>query len=157
MEEEIIIDKIEWTAPEYKHKDKSIDFLWTIGLVALLVFGLAVWKGSYLFAVFVAISGFTLVFFSVREPEEVSFSIETNGLTMGKDKYSWKNIKGFDIKKEEDYNVLLIEINKYLLPVYTIPLPGELIPKVKESLLKVIPSKELQESKSMKFMEKIGF
>jgi hypothetical protein len=155
--EEIIIDKIEWSAPEYKHKEKSIDFLWTIGLGALIACGLAIWLGNYLFAVFLVISGASLILFSIRHPEEVHFVIETSGITLGKDKYPWKEVKGFHIKKEEDYAVLLIELNKYLLPIYTIPLPLNQIPEVKESLLKIIPNIELEESKSMKFMEKLGF
>ena len=155
--EEIIIDKIEWSAPEYKHTEKSMDFLWAIGLTAVVISGLAIWFHNYLFAIFVLISGGSLILFSIRHPREVSFSIETSGLTMGKDKYAWKDIKGFHIKKEEDYTVLLIELRKYLLPVYTISLPTSLISSVKESLLKVIPNIELEESKSMKFMEKMGF
>ena len=66
-------------------------------------------------------------------------------------------MKGFHIKKEDDYALLLIELNKYLLPIYTIPLPLDQVQSVKESLLKVIPNIELEENKSMKFMEKIGF
>lgn len=155
--EEIIIDKIEWTAPEYKHKEKSVDFLWTIGLVAIVGVGITVWNGNYLFAIFLIISGASLIFFSIREPEEVTFSIETSGFTMGKEKYEWKKIKGFNIKKDDKEALLIIEINKYLLPIYTIPLPIELAPKMKESLLKVIPNTEIDESPSMKFMEKIGF
>lgn len=155
--EEIIIDKIEWSAPEYKHKDKSIDFLWTIGVVAIVLCGGAIWLHNYLFAVFVLISGASLILFSVRSPDEIHFVIETSGITLGKDKYSWKDIKGFHIKKEEDYSVLLIELNKYLLPIYTIPIEPNQIQAIRESLLKVIPSIELAENKSMKFMEKIGF
>jgi hypothetical protein len=155
--EEIIIDKVEWSAPEYKHKEKSMDFLWAIGLVSLIVCGLAIWFQNYLFAVFVFIAGGTLVLFSVRHPQEVHFVIETNGITLGKDKYPWKRVKGFHIKKEEDYAVLLIELDKYLLPIYTIPLPIDQIPQVKESLLKILPNIDLDESKSMKFMEKLGF
>ena len=155
--EEIIIEKIEWSAPEYKHEEKSIDFLWTVGLVALVISGIAIWQNNYLFAIFILISGASLVFFSVRHPEDMLFSIETSGVTMGKDKYDWKMIKGFDIKKENEKAVLLIELDKYLLPIYTIPLPIELLSKVKESLLKISTNIELEESKSMKFMEKIGF
>ena len=155
--EEIIINKIDWTAPEYKHKEKSIDFLWTIGLVAVIMCGIALWQGNYLFAIFIFISACSLVLFSIREPEEVTFSIETSGFSMGKDKYEWKKVKGFHIKKENGEANLLIEINKYLLPVYTIPLPIEKVDEVRESLLKVIPNIELEESKSMKFAEKIGF
>ena len=155
--EEIIINKTEWSAPEYKHEEKSIDFIWAIGLIALVMCVIATWKQNYLFAIFIFISGCSLVLFSIRHPQEVNFSIETSGLTMGKDKYEWKKIKGFHIKKEEARAVLLIEINKYFLPVYTIPLPIELVDTVRESLSKIIPNIELEESKSTKFMEKLGF
>jgi len=155
--EEIIIDKIEWSAPEYNHKEKSIDFLWAIGLGTIVICGIALWLANYLFAVFILVGGIELILFSVRHPQEVHFVIDTNGITLGKEKYVWKNVKGFHIKKEDDYALLLIELNKYLLPIYTIPLPLDQVQSVKESLLKVIPNIELEENKSMKFMEKIGF
>lgn len=155
--EEIILEKIQWQAPEYKHKDKSIDFIWTIGLIAIVMCGLAIWKQNYVFAIFIFISGCTLIFFSIRSPEEITFSIETEGFSLGKDKYEWKKIKGFHIKREKNESILLIKIDKYLLPVYTIPLPNELADKVRESLSKVTENIELEESKSMKFVEKIGF
>lgn len=155
--EEIIIDKIEWSAPEYKHKEKSVDFLWAIGLGTIVVCGAALWFSNYLFAVFIFISGCSLILFSIRHPQEVHFVIETSGITLGKDKYEWKKIKGFRVKKEEDYAVLLIELDKYLLPIYTIPLPLDQVQTVKDSLIKILPNIELEESKSIKFMEKIGF
>lgn len=155
--EEIVINKIEWTAPEYNHEEKSMDFLWAIGVVAIVVCIVAIWFKNYIFSVFVLVSGATLILFSIRHPHEITFSVETKGLTMGKTTYPWKDIKGFHIKKENSKSVLIIELIKYFLPVYTIPLPIELVDSVRESLLKVIPYKELEESKSMKFMEKLGF
>ncbi|MFA6386770.1 MAG: hypothetical protein WCW04_03320 [Candidatus Paceibacterota bacterium] len=155
--EEIILNKIEWQAPEYKHEEKSVDFFWTIGVIALIMFVIAVWQQNYVFAIFILVSALSLFLFSIRPPQVMTFVIETSGLSLGKDKYEWKKIKGFHIKKESDKAVLLVEINKYLLPVYTIPLPLDIADQVRESLTKVIPNIELEESKSMKFMEKLGF
>ena len=155
--DEIIIDRIEWSAPEYKHKEKSIDFLWSVGVIAIVLFGFAIWMSNYLFAIFILLSGSSLILFSVRHPQEVHFVIETNSITIGKDKYKWKDVKGFNIKKEDEYAVLLIELNKYLLPVYTIPIPLDQASEIKQSLSKIIPNIDLEESKSVKFMEKIGF
>ena len=155
--EEIVLEKIEWQAPEYKHEEKSMDFLWAILLIALVMCGFAVWKANYVFAIFILVGAASLILFSIRHPQDITFTIETSGLSLGKDKYEWKKIKGFNIKKENNYTVLLIEIDKYLLPVYTIPLTAELVDKVRENLLKIIPNIELEESKSMKFMEKLGF
>jgi hypothetical protein len=154
--EEITINKIEWSAPEYDHKEHSTDWFWTMGLITLAVCVLAVWIRNYLFAVFIFISGCCLAMFNIRHPQEISFIIETEGITMGRDKYSWKNIKSFDIKKDGKNPKLLIQTSKYFLPVYTIPIPANLIGQIRESLLKFVPNAELEESKSMQLMEKLG-
>lgn len=156
--EEIVLNKIEWSAPEYKHKERTNDWFWTIGIITLIAFVLAFWFKNYLFSIFIFISGCCLILFSVRPPQEIAFSIETEGLTMGKVLHGWKDIKGFNIKKGKPYASLIIETKKYFLPVYTIPMPENLTQEVKESLLKVIPVIDtLDVSPSMIFMEKLGF
>jgi hypothetical protein len=153
----ININKIEWKAFEYIHKEHSPDWYWALGLIVLITCVILVWIGSYLFAIFIVIGGATLSLFNIRHPEEITYSIETSGFSMGKDKYEWKNIRGFDIKKGEDMSKLLVETDKYFLPIYTIPLPNNLVGETKESLLKIIPEKELSESQPVLFMEKLGF
>jgi hypothetical protein len=155
---EINIEKIEWLAPEYNHKERSNDWFWTIGLVTIIACILAIYFGNYVFAIFLFISGASLIFFSLRHPPDVMYKMETKGLTMGKDFYEWKNIKSFNIKNTDDAEAkLLIETKKYLLPVYTIPVPKEMIEKIKTNIILIIPRSEIDESKSMVFMEKLGF
>ncbi len=151
---------IEWQAPEYNHTPRTADFFWAIGLVTLMACGIALYFANYVFAVFILISGACLILFTIREPENMNFIIETEGLTIGKDKYEWKDIKSFNIKKSDkgqDNAKLLIETSKYFLPIYTIPVPSSLLSEVSNSLLKIIPKTELQESHSMLFAEKLGF
>lgn len=157
--DEIKINTIEWSAPEYTHKERSNDWFWAIGLVTLIACGIAIWLHNYVFSIFLFISGVTLIMFTLRHPQDVTYIIETDGLTMGKDLHTWKSIKSFNIKKNDsdDYAKLMIETSKYFLPIYTIPLPKDMIDSTKETLLKVIPRSEIDESKSMVFMEKLGF
>ncbi len=155
--EEKNIRIMEWEAPEYTHKEKSMDFLWTIALIALAVAILALWFHNYVFAIFILISGACLIFFTLRKPENMHFAISTEGVQMGKDKHPWKSIKSFDIKNGEPYNKLMIVTSRYFLPVYAIPLPQSLAKEVTEDLLTVIPRIEMEESRSMLFMEKLGF
>ncbi len=158
MEEENI-NKIEWSAPEYTHREKNNDWFWAIGLITIITCGVALYLNNYLFAVFIIISGASLILFSFSHPQELTIIIDKPGLSLGKDLYPWKNIKSFNIKdkNEEKFAKLIIETNKYFLPVYTIFLPRELINQVKETLQKIIPRSEIDESKSMVFMERIGF
>jgi len=164
MSEEITIDKIEWSALEYNHKEHSPDWYWAVGLIVLAVFVIAIWTGSYLFGIFVVISGASLFLLNLRHPHEVKFSITNEGLTIDKDTYEWEKIKSFNIKKPlpskegGTTSKLLVETTKYFLPIYTIPIPNELVSEVKELLLEIIPmSDELNESQSLQFMEKLGF
>lgn len=157
--EEIIIDTITWTAPEYSHKEKDNDWFWAIGLVTIIACGFAFWLHNYLFAIFIIISGCCLILFTLRRPQVIIYKIETKGLSMGKDLYPWKDLKSFNIKNNEKelFAKLIIETRKYFLPVYTIPIPKEQESKIKENLILVIPRSEIDESKSMVFMEKLGF
>lgn len=155
--EEIVITPIEWSAPEYNHKKRSNDWLWSIGLTALVGAVLAVWFHNYVFAIFILISGACLILFTIREPQSITFVVKTEGITIGKDEHIWKDIKGFDIKKGEPYHKLLIMTSKKFLPIYTIPFPSDLSSQLKEALNKVTPKIDLEESRSMVFMEKLGF
>ncbi len=157
--EEIKINEIEWSVPEYSHKERNNDWFWTIGLVTLVACGIAIWFHNFVFAIFLLISGGCLIMFTMRPPQDVTYIIETKGLSMGKDLHEWKKIKSFNIKNEEKDAMakLLIETSKHFLPIYTIPLPKENVEKVKETLLKVTTRSEINESQSMLFMEKLGF
>ena len=157
--DEIVINTIEWSAPEYSHKERNNDWFWTIGLLAVVGGIAALWFHNYIFAIFIFISGGTLIMFTMRPPQEVTFTIETKGLTMGRDFHTWKSIKSFNIKNNNSgpYAKLLIETSKHFLPVYTIPLPKEKVDETKEALLKVARRSEIDESQSMLFMEKLGF
>jgi hypothetical protein len=157
--DDIKINTTIWSAPEYVHKEHGNDWFWAIGLITIVACGVAIWLHNYVFAIFLFIAGGSLIMFTMRHPQDVTYTIETKGLSMGKDLYEWKSIKSFNIKNKDSdiYAKLLIETSKHFLPIYTIPLPKENVEEVKQSLLQLIPRSEIDESKSMVFMEKLGF
>lgn len=159
MLDEIKIDTIEWSAPEYSYKEKDNDWFWAIGLITIISCGVSIWFNSYLFAIFIFLSGSTLIMFTMREPQEVTFIIENEGVTLGRELYSWENIKSFNVKNNEKdiYAKLLIETRKHFLPIYTLPVPKDKIVEIIENLQKIIPRSKIEESQSMLFMEKLGF
>ena len=157
--DEIKLNTISWSAPEYTHKERGNDWFWTIGIVTIVACGIALWLHNNVFAIFLLVSGGCLIMFTLRHPQDVIYIIETKGLSMGKDLYEWKGLKSFNIKNDDksEYAKLLIETSKYFLPIYTIPVPKEQSEEVKQTLLQVLPRSEIDESKSMVFMEKLGF
>jgi len=157
MQDEIILPTIVWQGPEYTHQEKTVDFLWTIGLIAIVLAGLAVWNANYLFAIFILLSACCLILFSVRPPQIVNVEINTDGIKIGRSFYVWKSVAGFHIIKGTPYAKLLLKTKRQFLPVLTITIPAERVSETRTTLLKVIPDIELAESRSMQFMEKLGF
>ena len=141
------------------HRERSNDWFWAIGLITIFASGVAVWFGNGLFAIFILISGASLILFTLKHPQNITYIIENKGLMMGKNLYPWKSIKSFNIKnnESESFAKLFIETSKYFLPIYTIPLPKELVDEIKKTLPEILPQSEIEESKSMLFMEKLGF
>lgn len=157
MAQEITIERIEWQAPEYTHKERSTDWFWSIGLGALALCIGAVWFHNYVFAIFILISGASLIMFTLRHPQIMTFAIDKEGLIIDKEVHPWNKVKGFRIKDDGIYPKLLVLTAKQFMPMYTIPLVPNIVADVKDTLLKIIPETEIEESRSTLFMEKIGF
>jgi hypothetical protein len=87
----------------------------------------------------------------------MEFRIESQGITIGPDTYPWQKIVGFTIKRGDPYAKLLIQTSRHFLPVFTIPVPPDLVVPIRDSLEKVAPTIQLEESSSILFMEKLGF
>jgi len=156
---EIVLETIKWTAPEYSHKEHDNDWFWTIGVVTIAACIIAIWLGSFIFAIFLFISGVCLFAFTARPPQILNFTIETKGLSVEKDFYPWKEIKSFNTKEKEDgeFYKLIIETNKNFLPIHTILMPKEITSTVKNELKKIINHSEIDESRTIIFAEKLGF
>lgn len=153
------IETINWIAPEYLHKEHSNDWFWTIGLVAIAGTIAAIWFESYVFAIFIFISGVSLIMFTVKQPRIFEFKIDDNGLMVNKEEFPWKNLKSFNTKEIEggDFDKLLIETNKSFLPIYTFFTPKEITDQIKKELSKVIKKSDIDESRTIQFAEKMGF
>jgi hypothetical protein len=157
MEKEIELNKIEWVGKEYEFKERSVDWFWAVGLICLVSVGVSVWFHNFVFAIFLFISGVSIIILNHRKPLEVSFIIESKGITLGKDLYEWNKIKGFNILKQENRNKLLLNTNKNFLPVITITIPKDLTEEIETEIKKVLVfDKEIQETHSTQFAEKIG-
>jgi len=157
MEEKIIIETKTWEAHEYHHVPRSMDWVWAVGLIALLMAVAAFYFHNPLFGIFILLSGTILIVLTLRQPDTMIFELNSEGFKTGTHFHPFKKLKGFIIKEGNPNNKLIIEIDKYFLPVCTFPLPKEISKEVETELLKMIPKIELHEPQTLQFMEKIGF
>jgi len=149
MEDQNITGKIlkEWEAPEYAHYEKSADWYWWTGLLAILMLVAAFWQGSFLFGVLVLVGWFTVVIYAARPPRLVRFALTERGVLAADKLYLWQDLKSFWVfYKPPLHNEISIESKKTLMPYIKIPLGEEDPTKLRDTIKKFLPEEEQEES-----------
>ena len=140
---------VSWQAPEYEHIPKNADWFWTVGIISLAVFFLALITKNILFGALSLLAGFTVALFGAKKPRRLNFEINPRGVKIENRLYTYGNLKSFwihydpPLKKE-----LSLESKKTLMPYITIPL-GEASPNdVRRYLIRFLKEEEHEESLS---------
>jgi hypothetical protein len=150
-------EKIAWEVIEYEHRDKTPDWYWAVGIIALSAAIIAIVYKNYIFAVFIVIASATLFMFSFRKPEMLLIELTEKGVRMKNEFFPYKMIKTFWISDRGPVKKLLLHSNRILMPVITIAITDEMEEKIKSTLLKHLEEKEMHEPMTQRIMEQLGF
>jgi len=148
---------IKWEAPEYKYQKKSHDWFWAVWIIALSISIASIIYQNILFAVLIIIGSFTLVMYALRQPRLIRFELNKKGVKIEDSLYPYKTLKSFWVQEEPFEEKLLIQSNKILMPLISIPLGKVDIVKIKNILIENLEEEEIEEPLSHKIMESLGF
>ena len=136
-----------WEAHEYFHHEKGTDWYWWTGLAAVVLLGLAIYQGSFLFGVLVLVGWFTVVLYAVRPPRTLKFHLTERGVLIEKTLYPWQSLKSFWVFYNPPlHKDLSLESKKAFMPYIKIPLGKTEPVKVREIVIKFLPEIEQEES-----------
>ncbi len=125
--EEISFDpyshEIEWQTYEYEHYEKTPDWYWALGIIALSLVVVAFIFKNFLFAVIVIIGAFTIAIYASRHPEIVDVILSPRGVKIKNRVFPYQNIKSFWIEYDPPHRKeLIIESDRLALPKINIHL-----------------------------------
>lgn len=144
--------KIEWDAHEYEHKERSPDWFWAIGIIAVSIAIAAVIFGNIIFGILVLISTFTLSLFASRPPSTLHVSVDERGITRGKIRYPYQTLQSFWIDTEHPHKKIILQSEKMFMPLITVPLGDEVdVEQLHEKLLLSLP----EEFHNLPFVERV--
>lgn len=146
---------IEWQAPEYEHRERSLDWQWSMGLAGLLLAIIFFYFGNFLFALVIVLAVVVIIIFSRRPPQEVTFAITPKGVRAKKELYPFPSIKAFSITK--DNKTLVIDSSRAFLPRIHFPLNPEVAPQVKQHLKRFIKEEEYEQHFLDAVADSLGF
>ncbi|MFT5280773.1 MAG: hypothetical protein ACI9AR_000207 [Flavobacteriaceae bacterium] len=144
-----------WTALEHEDKEHNRDWFWLVGIIALCGSAIALIRGNTLFGIFIIMAGVILFMQRIRTPNTLQYILDEKGLSIAGKLYPYRDMKYFWVETEK--STLLIEMDRFLMPLSTIPLPDEEIDTVRLFMRSFVEEKELKEPFSHKIMEKLGF
>ncbi|MEI6316473.1 MAG: hypothetical protein WCO65_01960 [bacterium] len=150
--------RISWQIEEYSHREKTPDWYWALGIVAITGAIIAIMHHDVLFGIIIILGGFIMGYYAAREPDIIDVSINQDGITFNNHLFLFEKIKGFAVEEHTMGNKLLIETSRAVAPLISIPLPETLDTEGLHELLKTkIKEKDLHEPTAHRIIEHIGF
>ena len=89
---------IVWTAPTHAHFERSIDWYWALGILALCGSIASVLWGNVLFAAIIALAAVMLGTIAARGPRRCEVHINTKGILLDHEFYPYHSIHSFWIE-----------------------------------------------------------
>lgn len=135
--------ELKWSAPEYEHYEKGTSWHWLIVIAAILIGIFSLWRGNFLFAIFVILAATMLTFWGRRFPKRLEFKLDQAGLEIvGHKSYSYEDFKGFALRSGE----LILQKKNRLSHFLKIRIPENAQEKFRIFLGKRLPEVEYEES-----------
>ncbi|NQV93095.1 hypothetical protein HQ403_01195 [Candidatus Kaiserbacteria bacterium] len=152
-------DTISWQGYEYTHHEKSSDWFWALGIVALSSAITAIIFKNILFALLLLIGAFTVALFAAKRPHLIHFEITRRGVTIDDALYPFSTLESFWIDEDEHgHHSLILKSQRLIMPYVVIPLDESVqFEDIRNILLIKLEEEEMQEPTSHKIFEFFGF
>lgn len=114
---------LRWSAYEREHIERSRDWFWALGIVALSVAAIAILLNDLLFGVVVIAAAVTIALVARTPPAIAHFELSERGLRVDGELHRFDEIISFWVADEhESKPLLLIDTIKFLAPNLIIPI-----------------------------------
>ncbi len=114
-----------WTVQTHEHRERSTDWYWTIGVIALVGAGVSIYFGNVLFAVIMLLGLGSIGFLAARGPREHGVRIDERGISIDGTRYPYASIQSFWIERGVAEPTLFISMNGVLSPHFSLPLANK--------------------------------
>src|SRR5690348_12475178 len=110
---------ISWQAHEYFHQDKSVDWYWGLGIVAITAAVLAVIFGNILFALVIVLFAFAAGMQAHRVPRVLDFELTPRGIVIDHLLFPYSTLESFSINEQHVHKPdpkVLVKTKRLFLP-----------------------------------------
>lgn len=104
------------------HRERTNDWYWALGLIAIVAAGLSVWLGNLLFGILILLCAGSIAALAMRGPREHSVEIDPRGVSVDGTLYPYRTLKSFWVDANLDYPRLYLTTGGIIMPHMALPL-----------------------------------
>jgi len=158
MATEETIQSITWEAPEHVHIEKTTDWFWVVGLLAIAGAAAAFIFGNILFGLVIIFGAIALVAHALRDPAILPFAVTARGVRVDGELYPYTTLAGYAIDEENRHGPqLLLRNRRAFAPLLIIPVPEDYVDEIEDIISLRLPEEDLEEPFSHQLLEFFGF
>lgn len=151
------MNTITWKTLEFEKKNRHPDWLWTVGLVSILSAVLCFFYGNIFFGIFLIIAGAVVILYALRDPKELTITLNDTGITINEIFIDYKAVTAFWLDESGKEDKLLLLVKGTFVPQLSLPIVGIRSQDIRDLLTKYNKEEEMRESRSIALFDRIGF
>ena len=152
------MDTISWQGYEYDHHEKTGDWFWALGIIALSSAITAIIFENILFALLILIGAFAVALFAAKRPHLSYFEINRRGIVVDDRLFPFNTLESFWINEDEHgHETLIAKSNRVMMPYLIVPIHDVSGAEVHRALSDQLQEEELHEPISHRLLEFFGF
>ncbi len=149
---------VNWEAPEHRHIEKTTDWYWVVGIIAISASVVSIILDDVLFSIVILLGAATMIVFGHRKPKVLPFEISIRGVRVSETLYGYESLEQYSIDEEAlEGPQLILRSKHFFMPLIIIPLPEEYVDDIEAILSERIPEVHMQEPLSHRLLEFFGF
>jgi len=151
--------EINWEAPEFEYRPKTVSWYWLSIIIAAAIIAFAIWERNFLFGIFVVIAEILFIAWGNEVPRTIGFSLSENNLKVGDAKqYPIRLFESFSVNEQEgEWTELFFLFKAKLKTPLKIMLPKAKLEEVRKNVRTILREVEFEPSLLDSLEKIIGF
>ena len=147
-----------WDTPEHHHFEKSSDWYWSLGIIAVSVAILCILLNNVLFGIFILLAAFTASLYANKPPRLIHVEVGPRSIQVEHKRFDYRGLESFWIEEHvQPQPSIILKSKKTFTPYIVIPIGHISINEVHTYLRRRLPEVEHHESIGHRILEYFGF
>ena len=152
------VRSVYWEAPEHTHIEKTPDWFWLLGIIAVTAAIVSIIFNNVLFAMVIVLGAVTMGLVGSKRPRIIPYEVSNRGIRIDNTLYPYATLESFYLDEEALVDLqLILKSKKLFVPLLIIPVPEEHADLIDSMLAERLPEEHLEEPFSNRLLEFLGF